>query len=141
MNAYLDSSAIVKVLAAEDESKTAERILGQVSNAVASTLVYPEVAAALASGRRRRKLTQRAFERAIARLMIGWREVQEVAVDGWIAQAAASVADRHALRAADAVHLATALAVNDPKLVMVTWDRRLHDAARDAGLAVAPAQA
>jgi predicted nucleic acid-binding protein len=45
----------------------------------------------------------------------------------------------HALRGADAVHLASALAVGDSDLVMAVWDRRLHQGARSAGLRVAPA--
>lgn len=139
MIAYLDTSGIIKLVAAEEGWQTAERILGSVTTAVASSLVHAEVLAGLAAARRGRKLTQRGFELASARMKAGWRDVQEVTLDPSIARAAAVLADRQALRAADAVHLATALAVNDPRLVMVTWDARLHAAAGASGLAVAPA--
>jgi predicted nucleic acid-binding protein len=43
-----------------------------------------------------------------------------------------------ALRGADAIHLASALAVGDAELLMAAWDRRLSTAARAAGLAVTP---
>ena len=45
-----------------------------------------------------------------------------------------------ALRGADAVHLASALALADPDLVIAVWDRRLHAGAATAGLHVAPAE-
>jgi predicted nucleic acid-binding protein len=54
------------------------------------------------------------------------------------AEEAALLALRRALAGADAVHLATALAVRTPELVFATWDRRLAEAARAEGLPVAP---
>jgi hypothetical protein len=49
------------------------------------------------------------------------------------------LAARHALRGADAVHLASALAVGDSELIVAVWDRRLHAGAQATGLRVAPA--
>lgn len=59
-------------------------------------------------------------------------------VDLTMTRQAGDLAERHALRGYDAVHLATALALKDPDLVFVTWDRDLSAAARAAGRAVAP---
>jgi predicted nucleic acid-binding protein len=55
------------------------------------------------------------------------------------AAAAGELARRHALTGADAVHLASAGALSPAQAVVVTWDRRLHAAARATGFAVAPA--
>jgi hypothetical protein len=52
---------------------------------------------------------------------------------------AGQLARSHALRGADAVHLASALAVADPDLVVAVWDRRLHAGVAAAGLYLAPA--
>ena len=52
---------------------------------------------------------------------------------------AGRLARTHALRGAGAVHLAGALALADPDLVIAVWDRRLHAGAAAAGLQVAPA--
>jgi len=41
------------------------------------------------------------------------------------------------LRTLDAIHLATALAFGDELTAVVTYDRRMADAARDLGMAVA----
>ena len=52
---------------------------------------------------------------------------------------AADLAEAQLLRAYDAVHLASALSLRDHDLVVATWDADLSRAARNAGLAVAPA--
>jgi uncharacterized protein len=45
-----------------------------------------------------------------------------------------------ALRGPDAIHLAGALAIGDPDLVVAVWDWRLHAGIQSAGLRVAPAE-
>jgi hypothetical protein len=50
---------------------------------------------------------------------------------------AADLAERHRLRSLDAVHLASALALGDPEVVLATWDADLGSAARAEGLALA----
>jgi uncharacterized protein len=42
------------------------------------------------------------------------------------------------LRANDAIHLASAVALRNPRLIVVSWDADLRRAALEAGLAVAP---
>jgi predicted nucleic acid-binding protein len=139
VNAYLDSSALVKLLLHEDDWEVVRGILRRTRTAVASSLVYTEVMAALAAGHRARQLTRRSLARSRGRALETWGSVDEVELVSPIARAAGVLAERHALRAADSVHLATALAVRDPRLVMVTWDKRLHAASLEAGLSVAPA--
>jgi predicted nucleic acid-binding protein len=55
-----------------------------------------------------------------------------------IALGAAHFTTRHALRALDAIHLASASALGED-VVVATWDDELRRAAAEAGLAVAPA--
>ena len=54
-------------------------------------------------------------------------------------QHAGRLARDHGLRGGDAVHLASALAIGDPDLVVAVWDRRLHAGTEATGIAVAPA--
>jgi len=56
-----------------------------------------------------------------------------------VERAAGELAARHRLRGADAVHLASALALGSADVTVASWDERLHVAAAAAGLAVAPA--
>ena len=51
---------------------------------------------------------------------------------------AGDLAERHALRGYDAVHLASALAAAADDAVLVTWDDDLGRAARAEGLAIVP---
>jgi predicted nucleic acid-binding protein len=62
-----------------------------------------------------------------------------IGLDAALAQAAGELGQRHALRGYDAVHLASAIAIEDPDLVMVTWDFDLA-AATAQHRAVVPAQ-
>jgi uncharacterized protein len=61
-----------------------------------------------------------------------------IGVDWSLALHAGKIAENHALRGYDAVHLATALASNASDLVLVTWDHDLARAAGRSGLAVIP---
>jgi hypothetical protein len=58
-----------------------------------------------------------------------------VVLDPYLALEAGELAQLHALRGYDAVHLASALSVEQS--LMVTWDAELARAAEQAGLAVA----
>jgi len=55
-----------------------------------------------------------------------------------IAGAAGSLAKRWALRGADAVHLASALALGVDNVVLAAWDIRLATGGTAAGLRVVP---
>ena len=139
MIAYLDTSAIVKLLARdEDGSELVRELLDASDGAVASRLAYPEARAALAAaeragrlGGRQHALAKGDLERALSSLAI-------VELDPGLAKAAGEVAERFRLRAYDAVHLVSALVVDEGDTVVVTWDRALASAAEDAGPGVAP---
>ena len=69
-----------------------------------------------------------------------WAATRPIELTATVEQHAGHLARAHALRGADAVHLASALAVGDPGLIVAVWDRRLHTGAQAAGCRVAPAQ-
>jgi hypothetical protein len=64
-------------------------------------------------------------------------DVGLVAASTDLLRRADDLAETHALRGYDAVHLASAAAIADDRTVMVTADRHLRTAARDLGLATA----
>ena len=68
------------------------------------------------------------------------RELDMIGVDEALARAAGQLAERHALRGYDAVHLASALAIGDPTLIVASWDRDLGTAAGVEGYTVVPVQ-
>lgn len=65
-------------------------------------------------------------------------ELVIIGVDEALARRAGELADEHALRGYDAVHLASALALGPGNTILVTWDRDLSNAAATEDLAVAP---
>lgn len=66
-----------------------------------------------------------------------WPAFGIVEVDQALVEHAALAIDRD-LRSLDSLHLAAALVLPGDDLMFVTWDRRLHTAARAEGLQVLP---
>jgi predicted nucleic acid-binding protein len=137
---YFDTSALLKLVIAEDGADQAELLWEAAGEVVVSRLAWPETVAALAAARRGRRLTDEDHRIAIGALRSCFDRCTTVSVaDRLVDRAADLAADLH-LRAADAIHLATALAVMEADSLFVTWYRRLRLAAVQAGLASAPAQ-
>lgn len=70
-----------------------------------------------------------------------WGDIMAVEPYEQLLHEAGDAAEVYGLKGYDAVHLATAvrLSPDSPELtVMVTWDRRLREAALQAGLRIAP---
>jgi predicted nucleic acid-binding protein len=137
---YFDSSAFVKLLVEEAGSELAAELWDGSDAAVASRLAYPEVRAALAAAARNHDLADHDLDAAEQAWDDYWAATRPVELIVAVEQQAGQLARAQALRGADAVHLASALAIGDPELVLAVWDRRLHAGARAAGLRVAPAQ-
>lgn len=137
---YFDSSAFVKLLAEEADSDLAAELWDTCDAAVASRLAYPEVRAALAAAARNHGLSDHDLDTAEQAWDSYWAATRPVELTPAVEQHAGQLARVHALRGADAVHLASALAIGDPDLVIAAWDRRLHTGAQQARLRVAPAR-
>ena len=137
---YFDSSALVKLLAEEEGSDLAAELWDGCDAAVASRLAYSEVRAALAAAARNHDITEAELDQAEQDWGDYWAATRPVELTAAVERHAGQLARVHALRGADAVHLASALAIGDPDLIIAVWDRRLHTGARAAGCRVAPAQ-
>lgn len=138
--AYFDSSAFVKLVIEEDGSDVAATLWDGCDAAVSSRLAYPEVRAALAAARRSRRLDTRGQRLAEEAWEEFWAATRPVEMTEAVTGHAGQLAARHALRGADAVHLASAHAVGAANMVFVVWDERLRSGAQAAGLWVAPAR-
>ena len=128
---YLDSAAIVKLVHAESESQALRDWLDQRAEVgwISSVLAEIESSRALA----------RHAPAAVARLHLGLDLVDLIGLDAGTRILAQTVKPP-TVRSLDAIHLATALGVEPRLTSFVTYDKRLADAARVAGLTVdAPA--
>lgn len=137
--AYLDASALVKLVLEEDGSDDVRLLWDGAVAVFASHLADVEVVAALAAARRAQRLGDRALRDAIGRWSTLGSAIQPVELTADLAAVASRLAVDHALGGADAIHLASALVLADASPVVATWDARLHAAVRASGLATMPA--
>ena len=136
---YFDSSALVKLVIDEAGSDIAAVLWNACDVALSSRLAYPEVCAALAAAGRSHDLTESETSAASSDWELFWASMRPVELSADVERAAGSLAATHQLRGADAVHLASALALGSTDLTVAVWDKRLHAGAAAIGLAVAPA--
>lgn len=136
---YFDSSAFVKLVVEEEGSEFAAALWDGCDAAVSSRLAYPEVRAALAAAGRARRLDLDGQRRAESVWEEFWAAARAVELSEAITVHAGQLAGEHALRGADAVHLASVLAVGAADTVFAVWDERLRSGAETTGVRVAPA--
>jgi predicted nucleic acid-binding protein len=125
--AYLDTSAVVKLLVREAETAALRRWLRRRPRRVASALLHVELL----------RTARRAGAPALiaeARRMLGG--ITLVSLDTPILDRAADL-DPGTLRTLDAVHLATALTLGSDLAAVVTYDHHMAQAARTLGVPVA----
>lgn len=137
MIAYFDTSAVVPLLVAEPGSRRAGELWDAADRVVSSRLVYPEGRAALAQAQRLGRLSARQLRTAVNDLDERYDQLDLVEIDGELARRAGELAEAHALRGYDAVHLAAAVRLRDPELVVVAGDEGLLAAAQSEGMATA----
>jgi len=135
---YVDTSALVKVYVEEDGTLA---VLARVDHAeaVATALVtYAEARAALARHRREGGITGADLRRAVRELDRDWRAYNVVDLSDALVHSAGALAERHALRGYDAVHLAAALELRavGGSVEFCAFDGRLNRAARRERLVV-----
>lgn len=124
--AYLDSSAFVKLASNESESEALQAYLVGWLRLVSSALLHVEVLRAL------RPLGPTTVASARKQL----EGVELIAIDNLILEEASTIGPQ-VLRSLDAIHLATAQQLGTDLGVIVTYDRRLAQAAAELGLPVA----
>jgi hypothetical protein len=135
---YFDSSAFVKLLVDEEGSDLAAALWDGCDAAVSSRLAYPEVRAALARAGRAHRLNPADVRRAEGAWEDCWAATRPVELTDVVTAHAGQLAARHALRGADAVHLASLLAVGAAVTVFAGWDQVLRAGASAAGVRLAP---
>jgi predicted nucleic acid-binding protein len=127
---YLDSSAIVKLVAREPESEALARVIANDPDVVSSALAWTEVVRA---ARRRGPKASRA-EQVVA-------SIPMIPIDDGILRRAAELPPVK-LRTLDAIHIATALSVREDLVALVTYDARLTEVAAELDLrTLSPASA
>lgn len=124
--AYLDSSAMAKLLMPERESSALEAAILEKDGLFSSRLSVAECGRALM--RTGREPSGDAVDEVFGAFVL-------VDVSATLLQDAARLKPGF-LRALDAIHVSTALSLSDPGVEFITYDQRMADAARANGLTV-----
>lgn len=137
MKLYLDTSALVKLYVEEEGSVAVREAVVEAETVATSMIAYVEARAAFARRRRERRLSRSGHDRTIRELEADWEHYVALEVTSGLIRKAAELAEAHALRAYDAVHLASAKLLRErvrEPILFAAWDSNLLTAARREGL-------
>jgi predicted nucleic acid-binding protein len=126
----------VKLFLDEPDQRTVADAIEDAGVWATSRLSYVECGAAIGRAHREGRVASRRRGEMLAQLDETWRAVTVVELDERISGAAVAIARDHPVRASDAIHLASALAMIPPGGVVtfVCYDRRLWETAGTLGV-------
>ena len=138
---YADTSALVKLVLQEAGSSEMRTFVGRLRLLACARIGYVELRAALAAANRDHRLREPAFSGAKARLERVWGATSPVELTPGLVQKASDLAELHALRGYDAVHLSAVQELGRPSKVdyVACWDSDLRRAAASLGYRLFPA--
>lgn len=134
MIVYLDTSSLIKLYVEESGSRDIESLVAGAALVCTSVVTYPEARSALARLHRQGNLT--AEEHALSRASLDgdWADYLAIEVTQDVWRAAGDLAEKHALRGFDSLHLASFLHVAagglEEPVRFSSFDSRLSGAAR-----------
>lgn len=122
MIAYLDASALVKLLVEEDGSEIVREVWESDLPAVTARIARTEIACALGAALREARLGEPAAADDVLDGTFLWRRADAIEATARMVETAARLSVAHRLRALDAVHLASVCSLRDLHPVLVSWD-------------------
>ena len=129
---YLDTSALVKIYVEEPRSTVVRENVKQAEGLATSRIAYAEARAAFARKRREHGLSRADYRFVVNDLDQDWADYFIVDVSEGVVKAAGILAESHALRGADAIHLASAVTLSKQageSVAFSCFDGRLATAA------------
>ena len=132
MKVFLDTSAFAKRYVAEPGSDKVIALCLKADSLVVSVICLPELISTLSRLVREKKLAKADYRKLKGDAMTDLADVDICQITSEILVAVVSLLESHPLRAMDALHVASALAVKPD--IFVSADHRQLSAARKAGL-------
>jgi uncharacterized protein len=136
---YLDSSALVKRYLKETGTDVVNSIILSSKAKATSKLSYPEILSAFARKHRTNEIGHGLFHSAINKFEGDWLQLYVIEFSDEILQPIKQVSQKYPLKAADTVHLASALWLRSSTKADVTFvasDSRLLEAAQRENLQI-----
>jgi uncharacterized protein len=140
---YFDTSALVATYVVDDCTPNAIKARREASAVATSLLAYAETLAAFRAMARTRALTRAQRDKAESRFLSDWSDFHRVRLEQRLLPDVRRILQRHALKGADAVHLASACIVArgcmtaELESLFACDDRALAAAAAAEGLTLA----
>ena len=138
---YLDTSALAKKYIQEQDSDLVQFWMDEAELIGTALVTRAELASTLTRAIKSNRLSGLGAQQALKDFRSDWQDYQRILVDEILVARADFLACEYVLRGYDAVHLACALTWQDALHMPVTlaaFDSQLHEAAKNAGLAVLP---
>ncbi len=136
---YLDTSALVKKYVIEVGTEKVRDLLRGKSRVITSLLTYAEVCAAFSRKRRKGGIEEKSYQRIWKSFLIDWETFTLVELWQELFPYIRRLTENHPLRGGDAVHLSTALWVQETVGSLITFiaaDNHLITAAKKEGLEI-----
>jgi predicted nucleic acid-binding protein len=136
---YLDSSALVKLYVDEEGTELVRDAVVEAQIVGTCEIAYVELRAALARRHREGAITRALYRHVLRDIDVDWPHLFLVVVSSELVRHAADMAERHRLRAYDAIHLASGLTMQaraEEAVTFACWDQTLQKAAGAAKLKV-----
>lgn len=126
---YLDTSALARLYTAEPGHERVRAEVEASPDLAVHLITYVELRAALASRLARKLIRRGDYRTALGELEADWDTFTRVTVNEALMRTAGDLAERHNLRAYDAVHLASARTLRPLGVRFMTFDAALLRAA------------
>ncbi len=135
---YQDTSSVVKRYVRDELGiRETRRAVEEADFLVTSLITHAEVRAAFARARRNgRFVNDGEYSHILEDFRSDWRHYAKVNISSSLIRMAGDLAEKHALRAYDAMHLASALVLREKvpdTIAFSTWDDNLGGAAAQEG--------
>ena len=133
MVVYLDTSSLVKLYVREEDSPKVAELVRSSKATATSLIAYTEARAAFARRFREKAFTSAEYEQLVSALDRDWDNYLIVRVTRKLVRFAGELAEKHGLRAFDAIHLSSALTLDQElstPIIFSSSDRRLQKASK-----------
>jgi predicted nucleic acid-binding protein len=136
MIVYLDTSALVKLFVNEPETTIVADALNVASAVFTHMITYAEARAALAKAARMKRITDKHHTSYKAALENYWDNLEVITLNLPLIKRAGNLAEIHALRGYDSIHLAAAelVALQNVEVTFACFDKNLNKAANALGI-------
>jgi len=113
MIVYLDTSCLVKIYVEEEGSEEVRRHIAESEIVATSQIAYVELFSALSRKLKEREISRKDFRKVSERFERDWGSLFTINVTESVIRKAAKICNRRDVRAYDAVHISSALTIQD----------------------------